>query len=152
MKLDLPETVQSTKHLPKSPQTQLPPLASTIVIEARTVDSSIQTTTMDNIEPESPIKKLPTDPWVPISDEVDTALENVLNQIDLSTDTPLEFTPTTVRRTETEFMAALLPKIPLKQGRFRHGKPISSSSTITTTSNAANEYRPLAAVLPSPPE
>jgi hypothetical protein len=44
-------------------------------------------------------------------------------------------------------MAACLPKIPLKQGRFRQGKPIIDR----TTTNAANEYRPLAAAQSSPP-
>ncbi|CAF5115988.1 unnamed protein product, partial [Rotaria sp. Silwood1] len=40
-------------------------------------------------------------PWSPISDEVDAALEHVLNQISSSNDIPLEFTPTTARRTQT---------------------------------------------------
>ncbi|CAF3607953.1 unnamed protein product [Rotaria sp. Silwood1] len=85
-------------------------------------------------------------PWSPISDEVDAALEHVLNQISSSNDIPLEFTPTTARRTDTEIMAALLPKIPLKQGRFRSGKPIINRSI----SNAANEYRPLSNAQSSP--
>ncbi|CAF2651683.1 unnamed protein product [Rotaria sp. Silwood2] len=85
-------------------------------------------------------------PWSPISDEIDAALEQVLIQIDASNNVPLEFTPTTARRTDTEIMAALLPKIPLKQGRFRSGKPIINRST----SNAANEYRPLSTAQSSP--
>lgn len=43
-------------------------------------------------------------------------------------------------------MAARLPKLSLKSGRFRRGKPIIAP----TTSNAANEYRPLAATQSSP--
>jgi len=111
--------------------------------------SSIQTIPIDdtqqgNILIKSNNKQI--DPWIPISDEIDAALEQALDEIDSSSDPPIEFTPATVRRTETEFMAAHLPKIPLKQGRFRQGKPIIDR----TTSNAANEYRPLAATQSSP--
>jgi len=113
--------------------------------------SSIQTITIDDTQQESTLIKANNnnkqiDPWIPISDEIDAALEHALDQIDSFSDPPLEFTPATVRRTETEIMAACLPKIPLKQGRFRQGKPIIDR----TTSNAANEYRPLAAAQSSP--
>lgn len=88
-------------------------------------------------------------PWSPISDEIIEAVEKAVEPIDISSDSPLEYTPTTARRTETEVMAARLPKIPLKPGRFRHGRPIVDRSTST---NAANEYRPLAApTVLSPP-
>jgi hypothetical protein len=166
MTSDLSEPQQSAK----SPQTDIRPLASTIVVEAErsnsatvppdittaTTVSSIsvinnsETVTIIDIEPSSiqqettlikPNNNERIDPWIPISDEIDAALEQALDHIDSSSDTPLEFTPATARRTETEVMAACLPKIPLKQGRFRQGKPIINR----TTSNAANEYRPLAA-------
>ncbi len=152
----------------------MPPIASTIVFEAARsnsatippdittasatsiinnldtvtiIDIDQQTITIDDSKQENILRKPINDPWIPISDETDAALEQALDQIDSSFDTPLEFTPTTVRRTETEFMAACLPKIPLKQGRFRQGKPIIDR----TTTNAANEYRPLAAAQSSPP-
>lgn len=80
-------------------------------------------------------------PWNPISDEIDATLEGVLNQVDSVSDSSIVYSPATVRRTETELMAARLPKIALKTGRFRLGKPISPS--VSTT--AANEYRPLSA-------
>ena len=80
-------------------------------------------------------------PWNPISDEVDATLEGVLNQVESVSDSSIVYSPATVRRTETELMAARLPKIALKTGRFRLGKPISPS--VSTT--AANEYRPLSA-------
>lgn len=124
--------------------------STSIINNAETVtiididQSSIQKIPMDDIQQEHTLIKSNNkqiDPWIPISDEIDAALEQALDQIDSSFDTPLEFTPATVRRTETQFMAAHLPKIPLKEGRFRQGKPIIDR----TTSNAANEYRPLAA-------
>ena len=143
-----------------SPRKDLPPLASTIVVESTRSNSAtippdisttpIATTIIDDSEcitildetpSETIVNKPPHDPWIPISDEIDAALEHALDQIDSSGDIPLEFTPATVWRTETEIMAARLPKIPLKPGRFRQGKPILNRST----SNAANEYRPLAA-------
>jgi hypothetical protein len=164
---------QSSKNTPKSTkkpsQTDIPPLASTIVVESATVPLDITITTIDTSSSISVIKNIEnpttiddnqqentlmeppdntkqTDPWTPISDEIDAALEQVLVQIDSSSDTSLEYSPATVRRTETEIMAARLPKIPLKEGRFRNGKPIMNR----TTTNAANEYRPLAAAQ-SPP-
>ena len=107
-------------------ENDLPRIASTITIE-----SDIPT-------------KPPQDPWQPISDEVDAALEQVLDQVDTS----FEYSPHTVRHTDTNILASHLPKIPLKEGRFRHGKPIQKQ----ITTNAANEYRPLASVLSSSPE
>ncbi len=87
------------------------------------------------------------DPWTPISDEIDAALEKAIEETEpVPDDSPLEFTPATARRTDTAVMAACLPKIPLKPGRFRQGKPILDRST----TSAANEYRPLAATQPSP--
>ncbi|CAF0893860.1 unnamed protein product [Rotaria sordida] len=112
-----------------------------IVIDDTPTDNQQEHTTIKSMNNNKPI-----DPWIPISDEVDAALEHVLIQIDSSNETPLEFTPTTARRTDTETMAALLPKIPLKQGRFRSGKPIMNRSI----SNAANEYRPLSTTQSSP--
>jgi hypothetical protein len=148
----------------RSPQNEMPPLASTIVVESvrsnsATIPPDITTittesslinntehiTTIDEGEiitiDDTPSSKPLHDPWIPISDEIDAALEKALDQIDSSCDSPLEFTPATARRTDTEIMAARLPKIPLKPGRFRQGKPIVDRSI----TNAANEYRPLAA-------
>jgi hypothetical protein len=80
-----------------------------------------------------------TDSWmIPISDDVDAALEQVLNQIDDNSDTSMVFSPATARRTETAVMVARLPKIPLKAGRFRSGRPVQSSPPSTTV----NVYRP----------
>jgi len=119
---------------------------TTIINENQLQQSPVETIIIDYTQQENTLIK-PTngnksiDPWIPISDEIDAALERALDQIDSSFDTPLEFTPATVRRTDTEIMVARLPKIPLKEGRFRFGKPILNP----TTSTAANEYRPLAA-------
>ncbi|CAF2075561.1 unnamed protein product [Rotaria magnacalcarata] len=118
-------------------------------------ESSIETITIDDnsiddqqerrdIKPTNESGKL--NPWDPIRDEINDALERVLNQVDSTENSTLEFTPTTARRTNTEVMAALLPKIPLKEGRFRQGKLIMNR----TLSNAANEYRPSAIVSFSP--
>jgi hypothetical protein len=168
MTLDLSESQESIFKSPaKSPQNEMPPLASTIVIESvrsnsATIPPDITTTTtttvINNSEKiitidedqiiiidDTPSSEPRHDPWIPISDEIDAALEKAIDQIDSVSDSPLEFTPATARRTETEVMAARLPKIPLKPGRFRHGKPIIDRST----TNAANEYRPLAATQPS---
>jgi len=143
----------------RSPQNEMPPLASTIVVESvrsnsATIPPDITTILINNTEhvttidegeiitiDDTPSSKPLHDPWIPISDEIDAALEKALDQIDSPCDTPLEFTPATARRTDTEIMAARLPKIPLKPGRFRQGKPIVDRSI----TNAANEYRPLAA-------
>lgn len=78
---------------------------------------------------DSPVKS----PWIPISDDVDAALEKILSHVEGEV-----FTPTTARHTDTDVMAARLPKIPLKQGRFRLGKPVPPPATTT----AADEYRP----------
>lgn len=107
--------------------------------------TSIPTITIDETQPIN-IEKKQIDPWIPIHADVDAALEDTLNQIDSTTDNTLEFSPTTVRRTDTEYMAARLPKLSLKSGRFRRGKLITSP----TTSNAANEYRPTATTQSSP--
>jgi len=175
MIVDLSESQQPAT---KSPQKDMPPIASTIVIESArskvatvppdittiasessvsiidnvenitTIDADHPTITIDDTQQEKTLKKPINDPWIPISDEIDAALEQALDQIDSpSSDTPLEFTPATARRTNTEYMAERLPKLQLKEGRFRRGRPIVNR----TASNAANEYRPLAATQSSPP-
>ena len=67
------------------------------------------------------------DPWVPISDETDEAIENALST---ASQESIVFPPAIARR---------LPKIQLKQGRYRYGKPIpekrTADSTTTTTTN-----------------
>ena len=100
-----------------------------------------------HISKKSTTNKQQIDPWTPISDEIDAALEQALDEIDSTHDRSPEFTPTTARRTETEVMAALLPKMPLKRGRFRAGRPISDC----ITSDAANEYQPSGTGQSSPP-
>ena len=88
-------------------------------------------------------------PLTPTADKIVTALEQVADEDNAppATNSPLEYTPTTARRTDTKIMAARLPKISLKLGRFRHGRPISDPST---NNNGANEYRPLASTTQSP--
>ena len=88
--------------------------------------TSIATQTSPSARTASSITLQPSPP----PDDVDATLEGLLSQIEtIQTD----YTPTTARQTETEVMAARLPKIPLKEGRFRLGKP---------TTTAADEYRP----------
>ena len=76
------------------------------------------------------------DPWVPISDETDEAIENALST---ASQESIVFPPAIARRMPTELMASRLPKIQLKQGRYRYGKPIpekrTADSTTTTTTN-----------------
>ncbi|CAF1288080.1 unnamed protein product [Adineta steineri] len=127
-------SITVTKNIEKH-QIQQSPI-ETIVIDESQNDNQEINTVMESTDNNKSIN-----PWTSITDEIDTALERVLDQVEATVDSPLEFTPTTVRRTETEIMAARLPKIPLKEGRFRNGKPILNRST----SSAANEYRPLAA-------
>ena len=74
-------------------------------------------------------------PWTSLPDDVDATLEGLISQIE----TEPAYTPITARKTETEFMASRLPKIPLKPGRFRLGKPVPPPAT---TVAAADEYRP----------
>ena len=107
---------------------------------------------IDDVRSQTTSDKPLHNPWTPISDEIIIDLEQVVDEDDPPppvADSPLEFTPPTVRRTDTEIMAARLPKIPLKPGRFRHGRPISDPST---SNNGANAYRPLSSTTQSPPE
>ncbi|CAF1179361.1 unnamed protein product [Adineta steineri] len=127
-------SITVTKNIEKH-QIQQSPIEMIVINESQNDNQQINTV-VECIDNNTSIN-----PWTPITDEIDTALERVLDQVEATVDSPLEFTPTTVRRTETEIMAARLPKIPLKEGRFRNGKPILNRST----SSAANEYRPLAA-------
>ena len=156
----------------RSSETDVPPLASVIVIESAHSNSvtvppdvttietassisiikNIETTTIidDHQQEDTSIKPIDNNnqinPWIPISDEIEAALEQAIDQIDSTCDTPLEYSPASARRTETEIMAARLPKLSLKEGRFRKGKPITNR----TSTDAANEYRPLGATQ-SPP-
>lgn len=123
---------------------------TTTIEENQVQQSSIETITIDDTQPETIVIETattnkPIDPWIPISDEIDEALERAIDEIGSSSDTPLEYTPVTARRTDTEIMAARLPKIPLKEGRFRNGKPIPNRTIFNA---AADEYRPSKA---SPP-
>ncbi|CAF0872499.1 unnamed protein product, partial [Adineta steineri] len=127
-------SITVTKNIEKH-QIQQSPIEMIVIDESQNDNQEINTV-LESTDNDKSIN-----PWTPITDEIDTALERVLDQVEATVDSPLEFTPTTVRRTETEIMAARLPKIPLKEGRFRNGKPILNRST----SSAANEYRPLAA-------
>lgn len=132
------------------------PTASSIVIEPASISVPNETETRpitnddtiaNNQAEESTIAK-PMNPWSPLREDVDATLEHVLVQLDSAEESPLEFTPTTARRTDTEVMAALLPKIPLKKGRFRPGR----STLNRTPSNAANQYRPTAPTTKTPSE
>jgi hypothetical protein len=73
------------------------------------------------------------DAWTSISDEAYTAVEVVLDRVDAIADELTEFTPATARRTSTELMASCLPKIQLKQGRYKQGKPIVDKPTSELT-------------------
>jgi len=76
------------------------------------------------------------DPWTPISDDTYRAIEIALEQVDQTSQEQPEFTPAIARRTPTELMASRLPKIQLKKGRYRQGKPINDKNTpYTTTTN-----------------
>jgi hypothetical protein len=55
--------------------------------------------------------------------------------LDQTPEEQTEFTPATARRTPTDLMASCLPKIQLKKGRFRHGKPIADKNAPDTTTN-----------------
>ncbi len=72
-------------------------------------------------------KKKLNDPWTPISDETYAAIETALEQA--------EFTPALARRTPTDLMAARLPKIQLKKGRYHRGKPVADKSISSITTN-----------------
>lgn len=106
------------------------------------------TTSTDNPSSQTTSTKPLHNPWSPIPDDIVMDIEQAVEPIDASSDSPLEYTPTTARRTNTEVMAARLPKIPLKPGRFRQGRPIVDRSI---SNNAANEYRPSAPATQSPP-
>lgn len=81
------------------------------------------------------------DPWVPISDETYEAIENALSeQTNKNSQEQIVFPPAIARRTPTEVMASRLPKIQLKQGRYRYGKPVVEKNTADTTTTA-NESR-----------
>ena len=75
-------------------------------------------------DPVQPAQKS-TELWTPISDDTYAAMEIALNRIDEASEDQHEFTPAAARRTPTELMASCLPKIQLRQGRFRQGKPIA---------------------------
>jgi hypothetical protein len=62
-------------------------------------------------------------------------MEIALDQIDQSSQDQTQFTPVTARRTPTDIMASRLPKIQLKKGRFRQGKPIAEKTIPDTTTN-----------------
>jgi hypothetical protein len=103
--------------------------------------SSDQPIIIDDSQPDNQQENLITnnthenqqnDPWTPISDETYAAIEIALDRN--SQDQP-EFTPTVARRTPTELMASCLPKIQLKKGRYRKGKPIADKNTSDTTTN-----------------
>jgi hypothetical protein len=76
------------------------------------------------------------DPWTPISDETYAAMEVALDRVEQSSQEQTEFTPATARRTATELMVSRLPKIQLKQGRFRQGKPIDDKNTEKTVTES----------------
>ena len=78
-------------------------------------------------------------PRTTTTDQPCPAMEVVTNLIDLSAAEPTEFTPATARRTATELMASRLPKIHLKQGRYRQGKPIAEQNP----PSVVGERRPL---------
>lgn len=159
--MDIPPLASSITIEPacSNVTTNQPEISTTIVVSSSTTDNIENTTSNDkNPSDECPIDTItiddtPTDepqehanakssskknPWDPIRNDIDHTLEKVLNQVDTSETAPLEFTPVTARRTNTEVMAALLPKLALKEGRFRRGRPIGNR----TLSNAASEYRP----------
>ena len=75
------------------------------------------------------------DPWTPISDETYAAMELAIDRTDQPSQDQTEFTPAIARRTPTELMASRLPKIQLKKGRFRQGKPIADKNTSDTVTN-----------------
>ena len=75
------------------------------------------------------------DSHAPIRDETSATTETGLNRIEASSEDLTEFTPATARRTPTELMASRLPKIRLKKGRFRQGKPIANKNVPDTTTN-----------------
>jgi len=88
-------------------------------------------------------------PWIPISDETYAAVEIALNQPEINSEELTEFTPATARKTPTDVMASCLPKIQLKKGRYRQGKPLedenkrSESMAIPASTVNVTEDRPI---------
>ncbi|CAF3350494.1 unnamed protein product [Rotaria socialis] len=142
---DVATSPSKTNHIENTTTSDIIPIPESS-IETITIDDNSIDDQQDHIDIKSTNESGKLNPWDPIRDEIDDTLERVLNQVDSTENSTLEFTPTTARRTNTEVMAALLPKIPLKEGRFRQGKSIMNR----TLSNAANEYRPSATVSFSP--
>ena len=147
--VEMTNTIVSSSTSPRTTKNVSRAKRATIFDENTREPSPIQTITIDDTEQNdsstySTEHRNPADPWTEITEETDAALKQVLNDVEFISDTPLEFTPTTARRTNAETMAARLPKIPLKQGRFRNGRPIDNCST--TTNDGPSEYRPSTAV------
>ena len=101
-----------------------------IVIDDSQSDTSTTTTTTTAAGSKQ------KDPWVPISDETDEAIENALST---ASQESIVFPPAIARRMPTELMASRLPKIQLKQGRYRYGKPIPEKRTADSTTTTTNE-------------
>lgn len=72
--------------------------------------------------------------WTPISDDTYAAASRILDSEKKTDEEITEFTPATARRTSTEFMASRLPKIQLKKGRYRCGKPIVETNNSSAPS------------------
>lgn len=147
--VEVTNTTVSSSTSPRTTKQVSRAKRATIFDENTRETSPIQTITIDDTEQNdlsvhSTEHHNPTDLWEAITKETDAALDQVLNEVELTSDTPLEYTPATARRTDTETMAARLPKIPLKQGRFRNGKPVDNRAT--TTTGGPSEYRPSTAV------
>lgn len=88
----------------------------------------------EDTQPDRQQPKKPADvPRTTKTAEPHVTMDVVVDRIDLSVEEPTEFTPATVRRTATEVMASRLPKIQLKQGRYRQGKPIAEPNPPTST-------------------
>ncbi len=97
------------------------------------IDDSQPDTQQENLLVNKPThENKQKDPWTPISDETYAAMELAIDQ---PSQDQTEFTPAVARRTPTELMASRLPKIQLKKGRFRQGKPIADKNTSDTTTN-----------------
>ncbi|CAF1328237.1 unnamed protein product, partial [Adineta ricciae] len=148
--VEMTNTTVSSSTSPRTTKNVRRVKRATIFDENTREPSPIQTITIDDTEQNDPSiysreHHNPTDPWTEITEETDAALKQVLNEVEFISDTPLEFTPATARRTNAETMAARLPKIPLKQGRFRNGRPVDNCTT-TTTTDGPSEYRPSTAV------
>ena len=99
-------------------------------------DSQSDTSTITTIAAAAAAGGKQKDPWVPISDETDEAIENALST---ASQESIVFPPAIARRMPTELMASRLPKIQLKQGRYRYGKPIPEKRTADSTTTTTNE-------------